>query len=463
MVSAAALPLAHLSGINRSKPMTIRRQINVSLVAIVGEGLLSRLSFGLISFTLPLYARHLGLSLAEVGVLAALNSAVAVGLKPFAGWAADRFGLKRIYLVSIGIRSLVSFFLGFATAPWELFAIRSVHGLSMSLRDPSANALIAEHGGEKSVASAFAWYQTARTVAGSMSRAFAGILLTITGAHYSLVFLVAFALSVLPLLSVARYLKEDRNEIHVQRHVAVSSIPSQRFEADLAGEATPVRPKVLPFVGLGFLIAASAEMLNGLFPVLATEYAGLSQAQTGVIYAVSTCAIVFGGPAFGWLSDNISRKLVLTVRGVANTLSSILYVIAPTFAGVALARTADDLGKAAFRPAWGALMAQVSNSDTRSRARTMSWMSMGEDAGGALAPVVAGFLWANWGIAALMGARVLLALAAEGYAFVVTRPVREAPLKTNRRAHAHELAIALPASSPTEEQNRGSMIQVEMD
>src|SRR5207253_5350887 len=145
--------------------MTIRRQINVSLVAIVGEGLLSRLSFGLISFTLPLYARHLGLSLAEVGALAALNSAVAVGLKPLAGWAADRLGLKRIYLVPIPIRSLVSLLLGFATVPWELFAIRSAHGLSMSLRDPSANALIAEHGGEKSVASAFAWYQTARTVA----------------------------------------------------------------------------------------------------------------------------------------------------------------------------------------------------------------------------------------------------------------------------------------------------------
>src|SRR5438105_14974249 len=164
--------------------MTIRRQINVSLVAIVGEGLLSRLSFGLISFTLPLYARHLGLSLAEVGVLAALNSAVAVGLKPLAGWAADRFGLKRIYLVSIAIRSLVSLLLGFATVPWELFAIRSAHGLSMSLRDPSANALIAEHGGEKSVASAYAWYQTARSVASSVSKAVAGILLTVTAANY---------------------------------------------------------------------------------------------------------------------------------------------------------------------------------------------------------------------------------------------------------------------------------------
>src|SRR5207244_6180011 len=189
--------------------MTIRRQINVSLVAIVGEGLLSRLSFGLISFTLPLYARHLGLSLAEVGVLAALNSAVAVGLKPLAGWAADRFGLKRTYLVSIGGRSLVSFLLSLASAPWAHFAIRTDHGVSMSMRDPSANALIAEHGSEKSVASAFAWYQTARSVAGSVSRAFAGILLTITAANYSLVFLVAFALSVLPILVVSRYVKSD--------------------------------------------------------------------------------------------------------------------------------------------------------------------------------------------------------------------------------------------------------------
>src|SRR5437016_9883039 len=155
----------------------MKRRVNFSLIAIVGEGLLSRLSFGLISFSLPLYARHLGLSLTEVGVLAALNSGVALGLRPLMGWAADRFGLKRMYLVAISARSLVSLAFGFAVTPWELFAIRGVHGISRSLRDPSANALLAEHGGEKSVASAFAWYQTAKTVAGSLSRALAGVLL----------------------------------------------------------------------------------------------------------------------------------------------------------------------------------------------------------------------------------------------------------------------------------------------
>jgi len=109
------------------------------------------------------------------------------------------------------------------------------------------------------------------------------------------------------------------------------------------------------------------------------------------------------------------------VRGVANTLSSILYVVAPTFAGVVIAKTADDMGKAAFRPAWGALMAYISSFDTRNRARTMSWMSMAEDAGGVVGPVLAGLLWSTWGIIALMAVRAVLAIATEMYAVFVTR------------------------------------------
>ena len=398
----------------------MKPRINAPLLAIVGEGLLSRLSFGLISFTLPLYARHLGLTLTEVGILAAFNSAVALGAKPLLGWVADRVGLKRTFVVAIGLRSLVSLLLGFASAPWELFAIRAAHGVSMSLRDPSVNALIAEHGGKKSVASAFAWYQTARTVAGSLSRALAGILLTLTAANYPLVFFVAFALSVLPLLVVGRWVRERSAASHVDSKPGPSLEPPVESTHNSAS-AVRTRPKVLPFVGLGFLIAGTAEMLNGLFPVLATEYAGLSPAQAGIVYAVSTLATIFSGPVFGWLSDNVSRKLVLMVRGVANTLSSILYVVAPTFAGVVIAKTADDMGKAAFRPAWGALMAYISSFDTRNRARTMSWMSMAEDAGGVVGPVLAGLLWSTWGIIALMAVRAVLAIATEMYAVFVTR------------------------------------------
>src|SRR3712207_8699104 len=50
-----------------------------ALLAIVAEGFFSRLSFGLVTFALPLYARDkFGLSLAEVGVLASFNMIVAI-------------------------------------------------------------------------------------------------------------------------------------------------------------------------------------------------------------------------------------------------------------------------------------------------------------------------------------------------------------------------------------------------
>jgi len=393
----------------------MKRRTHLSLLAITAEGLLSRLSFGVIGFALPLYARHLGLSFTQIGILVSLNSAVALLFKPLLGWAGDRFGMKRTFLTSIALRSLVSFLLVLATGPLALFVIRGLYGVSMALRDPSANGLIAGHGGKKSVASAFAWYQTGRQIAGSVSKALAGVLLAATASNYLLVFFLAFVLSVLPIIIVALFVMEPQPE----------SSPATEPEPPSPGKSAPAvarrKTSVLPFVGFGFLVAGTAEMLSGLFPVIATEYAHLSKAQAGIIYTVSTLAAICSGPVFGWLADKVSGKLVFLVRSMANILSSALYLIMPTYAGIALARTADDVGKAAFRPAWGALMARISATDKNHRARTMSWLSMGEDAGGVAAPVLAGLLWNLWGIAALMAARIALAIVTEIYAFSIER------------------------------------------
>lgn len=389
----------------------MRLRSNLSLLAIITEGLFSRLSFGIIGFALPLYARHLGFSFTQVGILVSLNSAVALCFKPMLGWVGDRFGLKRTFVTSIAMRSLVSLLLAFATGPFALYAIRSLYGVSMSLRDPSANGLIAEHGGKESIASAFAWYQTARQVANSVSKALAGVMLAVTASNYPFVFVIAFALSLLPVVLVMLFVREPA----IEEPIARPGIPEE-------GPApAKVKSSVLPFVGFGFLVAGTAEMLSGLFPVIATEYAHLSKAQAGIIYTVSTLIAILSGPLFGWLADHVSRKLTLLVRSVANTLSSLLYLIWPSYLGIGVARSVDDMGKAAFRPAWGALMAQISGADRSNRARTMSWLSMGEDAGGVAAPVLAGFLWNTWGIAALMSARIVLAIMTEVYAVAIER------------------------------------------
>ncbi|MFN3982057.1 MAG: MFS transporter, partial [Caldilinea sp.] len=111
------------------------------------------------------------------------------------------------------------------------------------------------------------------------------------------------------------------------------------------------------------------------------------------------------------------------------------YLIAPTLVGVFIGRAVDDLGKSAYRPAWGALMSQVSDFEPRRRARTMSWMSVGEDIGEILGPIFAGFLWSTFGIAVLLVGRALVAAGVEVYAVWVSRRLHQ------REAFSHSQPI----------------------
>jgi len=383
--------------------------------ALVAEGFLSRLAFGLLSFALPLYALELGLGLAAIGLLASFNTAVAMVLKMPAGALADRVGLRRTLLAAMGLRSLVCLALATVTVPWQLFATRALHGTSIALRDPSVNALLAEHGGSKAVASAFAWYQTAKSLAGALGKTIAGVLLTVTAGSFSTVFLISFVLSGLPVLLVAWALRGARS----------GTVGSAETDAATDAPASPdpanaAPPRKAAFLGLGFFISGTSSMLSALFPVLATEYAGLSPAQAGLIYMVSVVAVLTG-PVFGWLADHVSHRLVFRFRSVANAGSSLIYLASPTFAGFTVGRILDDAGKAAFKPAWGAVMAHVASYDKRRRAQTMGLLSMGEDAGDVLGPIVAGLLWTIGGVPLLLGTRAALAVVADGYTLVLTR------------------------------------------
>ena len=179
-----------------------------ALRALVAEGFLSRLSFGIIGFTVPLYAYRLGLSLAQIGLLASLNTVVALALKPIMGAVADRVGRKRSVLVAMTLRSGLSLLYALVALRWQLYGVRGIHGIADAVRDPAIKVLIAEHGGKKAIAQSFAWYQTARTVAGSVGKGAAGILVTVTAANYGLIFLVAAALSLLPVGVVALWVRE---------------------------------------------------------------------------------------------------------------------------------------------------------------------------------------------------------------------------------------------------------------
>jgi MFS family permease len=382
-------------------------------VAIVAEGFLSRLSFGLVGLALPLYALHLGMDLTEVGLLVSANVVLQLVAKPAMAPLADRFGHRRTLIVAIAGRSLVCLLFAFSVLPWQLFAVRLIYGLTQALRDPPLNAVIADAGGSKKVASMFSWYHTAKNVAASLGRAAAGIMLALgPGAgnkDYQRVFLVAFGLSLLPLGVVLRYLKPA---------------PRDHASSGATGASARGGSRVLRFTILGFLFGTTAGMLN-LFPAIATVYFHLGPAQIGLIMLGSAVVVIVAGPAFGWLADHGSRTLVLMIRGFANITSSLMYLVFPSFWGVGASKLVDDTGKAAFRPAWGSVMAEVASEQPHRRARVMAFIDVGEDAGDAAGPILAGWLLVLGGLPLMLGVRCGLAAVTEVWTWWTTH--RSAP------------------------------------
>jgi MFS family permease len=177
--------------------------------------------------------------------------------------------------------------------------------------------------------------------------------------------------------------------------------------------------RVAGVAGLGFLISVTASMIDRFYPILATEYAGMSEAQAGLVYLGSAVVIMVAGPSFGWLSDRYGRRPTTALRTIANAGSSLLYLVAPNPVGFTTGKLMDDGGKAGFRPAWGALKADISGVKKSQRAQMMGLMDVGDDAGDLAGPIAGGMLWSAWGAPGLLIARIVLAGVTELYAATI--------------------------------------------
>ncbi|MDO5634661.1 MAG: MFS transporter [Micrococcus sp.] len=396
-----------------SQPPAPSARARRPLTSVVVEGFSSRLAFGILSFAVPLYAYSLGLDLAQIGLLLATNMAVAMLLKPLMGRLIDRIGVRTAYVLAVLLRTIVVLGLLLATTAAALFAARALHGVAIALRDPASSTVLAALGGKKAVAQRFAWFQTAKSVAGSAGQFGAGVALTIWVDDYATVFTIAAILSAVPLGVVLWGL---RGEL-----VEGLRLPREQRAPHMSPD---LRRALVPYMGLGAMITGTAYLMANLLPVLAVEHMGLAPAAAGSLYLVKSL-VSLTGPGWGWVADRVSHRLVLGVRGLGNGLSSLIWLFFPSYAGLLAGKILDDLGKAAYAPAWGRVMADVSELDPARRSQTLAWMSSAEDAGEMAGPVVAGVVWSLWGLPALLLIRAGAALATEGYAFWLGRRLRE--------------------------------------
>jgi MFS family permease len=117
-------------------------------------GLLNYLDRQVIFSVIPLIRKELPLEDLHVGLLGTLFFWVYALCSPVAGFVADRYGRKRVIIVSLAIWSLITWLTGLARTREELLVARALMGISEACYLPAALALIAGSHGESTRAKA---------------------------------------------------------------------------------------------------------------------------------------------------------------------------------------------------------------------------------------------------------------------------------------------------------------------
>lgn len=397
-----------------------------SVRAVVVEGFSTRLAFGVVIFAMPLYARRLGMSLTDIGVLVAMKPLVELAVKPFMGVVVDRWGARRGYLTAVTVRLIASVLLFAATTPAFLYGVRLVQGAASAARDPASISVVAGSS-ERKLGRVFSISFGAKDLGAVSAGAFGGILLAASGNDFRLLWAFVVAVSVVPVIVVWLWVpRQERPSAGVEAAAepAVAARPADQGQAvrPAAGSRVFADRRLRLMCALGLLAGATAHMTHGLFPLLAAETAGLSPGQIGGIYAASVLVLLVVGPLAGLAADRFGATPLTGARGVANTLSSLLYLLFPTAAGMLSGRLVDVAGRAAFRPPWGSLLAQAARAAGPRAGRVAATLDTALSIGEACGPIIAALLWDAWGLAVFLLVRAGLGIATE---LVVSRRLRQ--------------------------------------
>jgi MFS family permease len=101
-------------------------------------------SFFLLMPVLPLYARDVGLSAGEIGIVTAAFAVSSMALRSWTGWAADRYG-RRPFMIAGGVVFLLApLGYGVSAGVLSLTAVRIFHGSGMAFYPTAASAMVAD-------------------------------------------------------------------------------------------------------------------------------------------------------------------------------------------------------------------------------------------------------------------------------------------------------------------------------
>jgi MFS family permease len=335
-----SLHLQILSSFSLAKPTLVsvdipsRSELKSNVMVMGLSSMLATFGNTLWFYFLPVYYANLfSATPYQISIIyAAWIAASAIGSSP-AGALADRFGRKKIIVLSSFI-STASIFIFAFSQNFLLAAIAlPISGLGSAFFMVS-NTLIAESVATGRRATAFGTFSALSTVAASISPLIGGITISRNG--YFPLFLVGGILTLVAATARTVFLKETIDRMRESATAPGSYVKS-------FGEA--IRQIGTNRILIVLLVAYSvynifAEQNSFITPLYASKALGYDFITSGALFSVLLAVVAISRYPFGRLSDRIGRENTIVISWIGEILCVYLFVFASSpylaFAGIGL-------------------------------------------------------------------------------------------------------------------------------
>lgn len=371
---------------------------------------------------LPIFAKSLGATGAQIGLIASASTIPGILVSYIAGDLADRFGYKKILIGSLLIFATAPFFYLLVQNPMELGTVRFYHGFATAAFGPVAMAAIAAFSGKKTGQN-LSLYSSATMIGRALAPTVGGTLYEVSG--YGSVYLIAGVAGILALAAAVWFFYKPEE---------VEDKAATQTKKDEANNLTFFKKlwvvlKYRPLLLVGILDAC-AYFAYGSFEMIFPLYAkhlGMSTGEIGVLLGVQLVGIILFKPLFGRTSDRIGRLPTIITGLLTCALSFFLLAfLKSTFAIIPLILI-YGLGFALITASTSALAADVARKGQLGA--SLGILSTLMDVGQTLGPPTIGALSDTYSYATGIGVLgIVLLLPAIGCIIALTKQNRLAQL-----------------------------------
>lgn len=353
---------------------------------------------------LPLFIRSLGVSVADVGYIAAASTIVGIVVSIPAGILSDIIGRKRVILVAAVVFATAPFLYLLVTAPWELALVRVYHGLATAILGPVAMAAVADTY-EKGRGEKMAWYSSA-TMIGRFVAPFIGGFL-IFGNDFRWVYIADGFAGILALLAAIR--------LPLSSSASTSIIEGLKRQRGRYGQEI-----AFIFRHRGIMATSGIEAtqyfaygsIETFLPIFLNEKLGYSSWEIGTLFTAQIVSATLTKPIMGRLSDRIGRIPLITAGLAIGGITTALMVRSSNYIELFVLIAIFGVGLATVTASTSAYVADLSRAGGRGGA--MGVLSAIMDVGQSAGPIVAGTLIAaysyNWAFGLIGIAMIIIGL-----------------------------------------------------